>query len=66
MNPSAIWDGATRTVVLHFTYIQCDLDCPPPSSNCCAEKFMGHSAPSLFQATSTDAGQSCESALITV
>ena len=58
MNPNSIYDAQTKTVLLQFTYIQCDLDCKPPYDDCCSEKFMGHEAPSLFQISSTDAGLS--------
>ena len=56
MNPNAIYDTQTKTVLLQFSYLQCDLDCKPPYSNCCSQKFLGHEAPSLFQITSVDAG----------
>ena len=59
MNPNAIWDHQTQVVILQFTYIQCDLDCKPPYADCCAEKFLGHEAPSLFQVISSDVSTAC-------
>jgi sialidase-1 len=57
MNPNAIWDDKTQTVILQFTYIQCNLDCKG-GGDCCDDKFLGHEAPSLFQVISTDGGRS--------
>jgi hypothetical protein len=54
MNPNAIYDAKTKTVLLQFTYIQCDLDCKPPYSDCCSQQYLGHEAPSLFQISSAD------------
>jgi hypothetical protein len=61
MNPNAIYDAVTKTVLLQFTYIQCDLDCKPPYADCCSEKYLGHEAPSLFQIASGDSGLSWSS-----
>ena len=51
MNPNAIWDNVTQSVILHFTYISCG-NC----YTCCPDKFLGRAAPSTFQIVSTDAG----------
>ena len=61
MNPNSIYEAETKTVLLQFTYIQCDLDCKPPYADCCSEKYLGHEAPSLFQIASTDTGLSWSS-----
>jgi hypothetical protein len=34
MNANTIFDAHTRTVVLHFAYVQCDLVCTPQGSSC--------------------------------